>query len=74
MRKNSVPKEECIRCEKEYVLDAKGSILGETYGDKVTKGPHKGYVVHSHICLCPKCSKAVLEFLRQHLGENKNRI
>lgn len=74
MPKKMVPYEECIRCEKEYKLHAKGSILGEVHGGTVKKGPHKGFVIHSHICLCPKCSKPVLDFLNKHLGRNKYKL
>lgn len=71
MGNNKQPYEECIRCEKEYKLYSKGSILGEVHKGQITKGPHKGFVIHSHICLCPKCSKEVLEFIRKHLGQRK---
>jgi hypothetical protein len=64
-----MPKEDCIQCEKEFEMHAKGSIFGEIY-----KGMNKDFAMHSHIILCPKCSKAVIAFLKNALGKNKNKI
>jgi hypothetical protein len=69
--------ESCVACEKEYKLFSKGSILGEIHygvirGKQITTWPAKvynDYVDHEHVCLCPKCAKAVIEFLKTHFGK-----
>lgn len=71
MNKNKQPYEECIRCEKEYKLYDKGTVLGEICGGQLKSGPHKGFVIHSHIFLCKACSKEVIAFLKKHLGKRK---
>lgn len=64
---NKVVKEECMGCRKMYALYAKGSVLGEIHYGRLKNG----YVDHEHICLCPKCSKDVIKFFRDHFGKMK---
>jgi endogenous inhibitor of DNA gyrase (YacG/DUF329 family) len=64
---NKEIKEECTGCGKEYVLYSKATILGEIHYGRSKKQPN--YIDHDHICLCPTCSKKVIQFLKETFGK-----
>lgn len=74
MSKNKDVKEDCMGCKKEFSIGSNGSILGEIHYGKVkntrpTKDKYPFYIDHEHICLCPKCSKDVIDFLKINFGK-----
>lgn len=69
-----IAKEECMSCDKEFEIGSKGSILGEIHYGKIknksiTKKEYPFHIDHEHICLCPKCAKAVIEFMKNLFGK-----